>query len=110
MKHTAELAVAIVELTRQLRNAEHLLNLSEVSEEIVRKLAEVRTVGGVLPLVEVEKHAILHAYAVFKGDALATAKHLDIGKTTLYRKLQSYGVVVPHRRPTKAEMEMRANA
>lgn len=44
----------------------------------------------VVPLDEVERHAILNAMAVADGDKLLAAKMLGIGKTTLYRKLQQY--------------------
>ncbi len=46
----------------------------------------------VLPLVEVEKRAILHALEVAKGDRTLAAAMLDIGRTTLYRKLKEYGL------------------
>ena len=47
---------------------------------------------GVLPLAEVEKRAILHAMDVTKGDRTLAAAMLDIGRTTLYRKLKEYGL------------------
>jgi transcriptional regulator with PAS, ATPase and Fis domain len=46
----------------------------------------------VIPLADVEKRAILHAFHVAKGDRQLTAQMLDIGRTTLYRKLKQYGV------------------
>jgi two-component system response regulator HydG len=42
-------------------------------------------------LAEMEKRAILTTLEQVKGDKLLTAKLLDIGKTTLYRKLKEYG-------------------
>jgi two-component system response regulator HydG len=44
----------------------------------------------VVPIAEVERHAILNAMAEAKGDKLLAAKMLGIGKTTLYRRLQQY--------------------
>jgi DNA-binding NtrC family response regulator len=44
----------------------------------------------VVPIVEVERHAILNAVAEAKGDKLLAAQMLGIGKTTLYRKLKQY--------------------
>jgi len=44
--------------------------------------------GRVLPIADVERHAILNAVA--KGDKLLAARMLGIGKTTLYRKLREY--------------------
>lgn len=46
----------------------------------------------VLPLAEVEKRAILHAMQVARGDRTLAAAMLDIGRTTLYRKLKEYGL------------------
>ena len=50
----------------------------------------LRRVGRVVPIVEVERHAILNAVAEAKGDKLLAAHMLGIGKTTLYRKLKQY--------------------
>ncbi len=46
----------------------------------------------ILPLAEVEKRAILHAIEVSKGDRTLAAAMLEIGRTTLYRKLKDYGL------------------
>jgi DNA-binding NtrC family response regulator len=48
----------------------------------------LRRVRRVLPIAEVERHAILNAVAEAKGDKLLAARMLGIGKTTLYRKLR----------------------
>ena len=50
----------------------------------------LRRLGRVLPIAEVERHAILNAVAEAKGDKLLAARMLGIGKTTLYRKLRQY--------------------
>ncbi len=50
----------------------------------------LRRARRVVPIAEVERHAILNAVAEAKGDKLLAAKMLGIGKTTLYRKLQQY--------------------
>lgn len=44
----------------------------------------------VLSLAEIEKRAILTTLEQVKGDKLLAARLLDIGKTTLYRKLKEY--------------------
>ncbi len=46
----------------------------------------------VIPLAEVEKRAILAALEHTKGDRTLAADLLDIGRTTLYRKLKEYGL------------------
>jgi DNA-binding NtrC family response regulator len=48
----------------------------------------------ILPLVEMERRAILNALAFTKGDRLMAAGLLGIGRTTLYRKLKEYQVAV----------------
>jgi transcriptional regulator of acetoin/glycerol metabolism len=45
--------------------------------------------SGVIPLVELERRAIVHALESTGGDAVAL---LGIGRTTLYRKLKEYSV------------------
>ncbi len=47
---------------------------------------------GVVPLVEVERRAILNALSHTRGDRTTAAQLLGIGRTTLYRKLKSYGL------------------
>ena len=47
---------------------------------------------GIVPIAELEKHAILAALEQLNGDKLLAARMLGIGKTTLYRKLKEYGV------------------
>ncbi|HEU5453400.1 MAG TPA: sigma-54 dependent transcriptional regulator [Terriglobales bacterium] len=44
------------------------------------------------PIAELEKSAILTAIDQLKGDKLAAARLLGIGKTTLYRKLKEYAL------------------
>jgi transcriptional regulator with PAS, ATPase and Fis domain len=46
----------------------------------------------VLPLMEVERRAILEALEYTKGDRAIAAHLLGIGRTTLYRKLKDYEV------------------
>ena len=45
---------------------------------------------GIMPLIELERRAILDALAHVGGDKLEAARQLGIGKTTLYRKLKEY--------------------
>jgi DNA-binding NtrC family response regulator len=48
--------------------------------------------SGILPIADMEKVAILETIQQLKGDKLAAARLLGIGKTTLYRKLKEYGL------------------
>lgn len=56
--------------------------------------AELPLSGGVETLAEMEKRAILTTLEQVNGDKLLAARLLDIGKTTLYRKLKEYGVAL----------------
>ena len=55
-----------------------------------QKIAAAKIQPKILPLVQVEKNAILQAIEQLHGDKLMAAKLLGIGKTTLYRKLKEY--------------------
>ena len=50
--------------------------------------------SAVLPLIEIEKRAILHALEQTNGDRGVAANLLGIGRTTLYRKLKEYAVAI----------------
>ncbi len=47
----------------------------------------------VIPLVDVERHAIINALEYTQGDRNVAANLLGIGRTTLYRKLREYRLV-----------------
>jgi two-component system, NtrC family, response regulator HydG len=53
----------------------------------------VATLGSVRPLDEIEKEYILAALEQNDGNQTRTAKQLQIGAATLYRKLKSYGLI-----------------
>jgi DNA-binding NtrC family response regulator len=54
----------------------------------------VKLVGPkILPLVDIERKAILEAIEQLHGDKLMAARLLGIGKTTLYRKLKEYAQI-----------------
>ena len=57
-----------------------------------RRPAEPAETPVVETLAEMEKRAILTTLDQVKGDKMLAARLLDIGKTTLYRKLKEYGV------------------
>lgn len=45
-----------------------------------------------MTLAQMEKRAILAAIKKSKGDRVAAAEMLGVGKTTIYRKLAEYGM------------------
>ncbi len=54
---------------------------------------------AIMPLIEIEKRAILEALEYTKGDNTMAAQLLGIGRTTLYRKLKEYRLEVPEPKP-----------
>jgi len=50
----------------------------------------VQNAPVVVPLVELERRAIVNALEYTKGDRSVAAHLLGIGRTTLYRKLKEY--------------------
>lgn len=74
------------------RKAEREL-LSGIAPSILpRASSGPPSIESVLPLDEIEKRAILQAIEATKGDRSLAADLLGIGRTTLYRKLKSYGL------------------
>lgn len=43
-----------------------------------------------VPVTEIARRTVLHALRETRGDKLAAARLLGIGRTTLYRKLRQY--------------------
>jgi transcriptional regulator with PAS, ATPase and Fis domain len=70
-----------------LRNEDQRLIPRGMGENIVHPSAE--------PLCVMERRAILETLSETAGDKLAAARILGIGKTTLYRKLKQYQVLLP---------------
>jgi DNA-binding NtrC family response regulator len=56
--------------------------------------APVQNVPTVIPLIELERRAIVNALEYTKGDRAVAAHLLGIGRTTLYRKLKEYRLAV----------------
>jgi two-component system, NtrC family, response regulator AtoC len=52
----------------------------------------VETGNEILLLAEVERRAIMRTIEITKGDRTLAAAMLEIGRTTLYRKLKQYGI------------------
>jgi len=55
-------------------------------------LTMMPSAGAIIPLMELERRAILHALDYTKGDRAIAAHLLGIGRTTLYRKLKEYEI------------------
>jgi len=56
--------------------------------------AEPQGMPAVIPLVELERRAIVNALEYTRGDRAVAAHLLGIGRTTLYRKLKEYKLAV----------------
>ncbi len=51
-----------------------------------------RTTEQILPLSEVERMAIVRALELTRGNVSEAARRLEVGRTTLYRKIDEYGM------------------
>lgn len=63
----------------------------------------------VITLREAEKAAIVSALTQSDGHVCLAAERLEIGKTTLYRKLKEYGVVAKRYHATNRSLSRRHN-
>ncbi len=92
---------------RELRNAvEHAMALTRIDELAVEDLparirdyqppqitpAGVEVPEGLLPLDEIERRYVQHVLEQLDGNKAAAARVLGLGRRTLYRKLDSWGL------------------
>lgn len=75
------------EMTTAIQDAWHHANTVRQTRQ-----SDPSEIPAVETLAEMEKRAILSTLTQVNGDKLLAARLLDIGKTTLYRKLKEYGV------------------
>ena len=86
LENAMERAAALVRSKR--------VELEDLPREVRDAPADVLRVGGdVEPLEEVERRYILAALDKNEGNQTRTAKQLQIGTATLYRRLKRYGVI-----------------
>ncbi|WP_285725051.1 sigma-54-dependent Fis family transcriptional regulator [Geothrix rubra] len=84
LENTMERAVALAPGDR--------VELEDLPEEIRNAFPiPLPSMGAVRPLDEIEKEYILSALDLNGGNQTRTAEQLQIGSTTLYRRLKSYG-------------------
>lgn len=86
--HACDFPMAVLP-TKSEDDYDHMSHLTEYDSDL-------QGVGAsplrILPIVEMEKSAIIATLRQLKGDKLSAAKLLGIGKTTLYRKLKEHGI------------------
>ena len=70
----------------------NLVELEDLPEEVRQAIPTPSLSGPVRTLDEIEKDYIMAVLDLNDGNQSRTAKQLDIGSATLYRKLKSYGV------------------
>jgi DNA-binding NtrC family response regulator len=73
-----------------------VLHVSDMPSQLQNVLINGQNIesvhGGIIPIAELEKRAIISALSHVEGDKFRAAELLGIGKTTLYRKLKMYRV------------------
>jgi DNA-binding NtrC family response regulator len=101
--HAADLPSALMNFVAQ-QKSQHLTMAAGVSEGPAHPkppqsashsgipMAALPGPGAIIPLMELERRAILHALDYTKGDRGIAAHLLGIGRTTLYRKLKEYDI------------------
>jgi len=93
LQHRIERAFVLSEANEEIR-AEDLAMPSRIALAPIPTSASVASfpdVKELVPLAEIERRAVLDAVQETRGDKLAAARLLQIGKSTLYRKLKEYG-------------------
>jgi transcriptional regulator of acetoin/glycerol metabolism len=76
------------------------VELDDLPEEVrIAPVGPSVAVGAVRPLGDIEKDYIVAALELNEGNQTRTAKQLQIGSATLYRKLKRYGLI-PDRTPS----------
>ncbi len=71
------------------------IRLCDLPEELL-DISEMNQHKTIRSLTELEKEAIEETLA-YTGNSLGeTAKILGLGRTTLYRKIKTYGIIVKH--------------
>ncbi|GAB2648337.1 dihydroxyacetone kinase operon transcriptional regulator DhaR [Vibrio panuliri] len=75
----------------------NLIRLDDIPSDIIngQNRLSADQQGQLLNLEEVEKRAILQAWEVYDGKMQDMAKALNIGRTTLWRKIQKFGLDQP---------------
>ena len=73
-------------------NLGHLAMAIEEDADSETPVFRMRSRTTVMPLLEIEKRAILEALGFTKGDRGKAASLLQISRTTLYRKLKEYAI------------------
>jgi transcriptional regulator with PAS, ATPase and Fis domain len=97
LEHTVQRIVAM--------NSGPWISLADLPSAVVNRRSEIAVLTRsatpprvadpdqeVIPLVELEKRAIIHALQRSKNDRTLAAAMLGIGRTTLYRKIKTYGL------------------
>ena len=100
--HTAALTSMVLNDMRQRRTAYAVRGTAAGAETLQREFLPAAPApdstgpavfgSEVIPIPELERRAIVHALEHTKGDRTMAAHLLQIGRTTLYRKIRDYGL------------------
>lgn len=82
----------LIERAIILTNSDELKETSLPSELLEGRIDSASVIKGIVNLEELEKEHILKILTQAKGNKTKAAELLGIGLTTLYRKLQTYGI------------------
>jgi transcriptional regulator with PAS, ATPase and Fis domain len=88
---------------RQLQNSivyainmaqDGIIQLDHLPDELKKPTTVSKSAAKIMPLREMEKEMILNALKVTGNNTIEVSRMLGIGRTTLYRKLREYGIVL----------------
>lgn len=83
---------ALIERTREVLRRCSTIAPSDPRPGTAAAVASAPAPRGAEPLAELERQAILAAMERFDGNLSAVSRALGIGRTTLYRKLEKFGL------------------
>jgi DNA-binding NtrC family response regulator len=100
LEHTVQQMVAMnsgpwistADLPSTLINRQREQEASAAGSSLLAPAVGSSSPVSIVPLADIEKRAIMEAIQATKGDRTTAADLLGIGRTTLYRKLKSYGL------------------
>jgi transcriptional regulator of acetoin/glycerol metabolism len=72
------------------QGADQGAGLGNGQHQSISEVSVLHSLPSVIPLIELERRAIMNALEYTKGDRAVAAHLLGIGRTTLYRKLKEY--------------------
>jgi len=82
----------VTQLTEALQHALRQRPVGEIQEQDLPGYCQTTVSHNLTPLEQAERDAIVAALREFDGNRVAAAAHLGMARSSLYRKLRTYGI------------------